>query len=188
MEETGLIENIRKGDQDAFRLLVDTYQHKVYNTVVGFVHGSEDAQDLTQDVFVELYQSLPAFRGNCSLSTWIYRISVNKALNHLRKKKHTPFSFLFHKSNDEESKSSLPDPVDTTLNPAANLENQELKQELQRAIDSLPDKQRTAFILDKLEDLPYKEIAEVMQTSISAVESLLHRAKLNLQKQLLRNR
>lgn len=185
MDEQTLLENIRQGDKNAFKHLVDEYQHKVYNTIYGFVHEPEDALDLSQDVFVELYQALPAFRGECGLSTWIYRISVNKALNHLRKRKHTPFSFLFSGNTSNDNKRKLPDPADTAKNPADRLENLELKQQLQSAIDALPDKQRTAFILDKFEDLSYKEIAVVMETSLASVESLLHRAKLNLQKTLL---
>ncbi len=185
MDESLLIQHLRNGDPSAFRSLVDAYQDRVYNTIYGFVHDTDDALDLTQDVFVEFYQSFSKFRGDSSINTWIYRIAVNKALNHLRRKKQTPFSFLFRKPGTEKSTNILADPADSALNPSASLENTELKQQLQQAIDALPEKQRIAFILDKLEDMPYKEIASVMQTSLSAVESLIHRAKLNLQKNLL---
>jgi len=185
MDEKKLIENIRNGEQQAFRQLYDLYQNKVYNTAFGFVHDTADAQDITQDVFVELYQSLATFRSDSSLNTWIYRIAVNKSLNHLRKKKSSSFFFKIRKSSEDGQKQVIPEIADNNLTPAGNLENLELQQQLQRAIDALPEKQRTAFILDKFEDLPYKEIALVMNTSISSVESLLFRAKQNLQKSLL---
>lgn len=185
MDEKELIENIRNGGQQYFRQLYDSYQNKVYNTTFGFVHNTEDAQDITQEVFVELYHSLKTFRGDSTLSTWIYRIAVNKSLNHLRKKKNFSFFSGFHKGAKDDQKTVLSELEDPQLNPSDTLENIELQQQLQRAVDALPEKQRTAFILEKFEDLSYKEIAQVMNTSLSSVESLLFRARQNLQKILL---
>lgn len=184
MDEKVLIEQIRSGDQQSFRKLYELHQDRVYNTAYGFVHHTEDAQDITQEVFVELYHSLSAFRGDSSLNTWIYRITVNKSLNHLRKKHNRSLFSGFRKSAGQEQGSWVVELPDQQLNPADRIENKELQQQLQRAIDNLPEKQRIAFILEKLEDLSYKEIAQVMETSLSAVESLLFRARQSLQKNL----
>lgn len=185
MDEKELIEEIRKGSQESFRQIYDLYQHKVYNTAFGFVHITEDAQDITQEVFVELYHSLHKFRGESSLGTWIYRVTVNKSLNHLRKKKNKSIFFRPARQSENDQPIMISEPADQQQNPSDALENRELQRQLQQAIDGLPEKQRVAFILDKFEDLPYKEIARVMETSLSSVESLLFRAKLNLQKKLL---
>ena len=126
------------------------------------------------DVFI----SISNFKGQSKLSTWIYRIALNRTLNHQRFKKakkriHTVLS-LFHLSPKED--------ISDFIHPGILLENKELSESLYRAIDQLPDKQKMAFILRHLEDLSYAEIAETMQTTLSSVESLLFRAKQNLQK------
>jgi RNA polymerase sigma-70 factor (ECF subfamily) len=188
MDDKELIGPILNGESQAFKTLVDTYQDKVYNTIFSFVHHPDEALDLSQDVFVEVFQSLPSFKGNSSLSTWIYRISVNKSLNYLRKKRHTPFSFLFRKAELKNAELLLTDPADESPDAHEKMENRELELHLRLAIDQLPERQRTAFILDKFEDLSYKQIAEVMQISLSSVESLIHRAKINLRTALLKTK
>lgn len=187
MEERELIQQICAGDPDAFRQLYDSYQHHVYNTAYGFVHNREDAEDLTQDVFVELFRSLSKFRSDSSLSTWVYRITVNKSLNHLRKKRPVPFQWLWGSGHGELA-APAPDPADRQPDPSQLVENRELQQAIEQALDALPEKQRAAFILDKFEDLSYKEIAEVMKLSLPAVESLLFRARRQLQRTLLSTR
>lgn len=166
--------------------VVKTFHKNVYHTCFGFVHNKQDAEDIAQDVFIEVYRSVSRFRGDSRLSTWIYRISVNKSLNHIRKYKNSkllyPIELLFHGVKDEDNRIDLSEPSSNE----DNVERKEMKKILHQAIDSLPEKQRTAFTLSKFDDLSYNEIAEVMETSLSAVESLIHRAKLGLQKKLLK--
>jgi RNA polymerase sigma-70 factor (ECF subfamily) len=180
MDETILIQELQTGDRRAFRELVELYQDKVYNTVHGLVQDQEDALDLTQEVFLEAFRSVAGFRGDSSISTWIYRIAVNKALNMLKKKRNRFFLFRDAKAK-AHSDAGQREMVDTKQNPEQELQNKELGRILQKAIADLPDRQRTAFVLHKLEDLSYKEIADVLRTTVPSVESLIHRAKAGLQ-------
>jgi RNA polymerase sigma-70 factor (ECF subfamily) len=146
------------------------------------VKNSDDADDLTQEVFIEVYHSIYKFREESKLSTWIYRIAVNKSLEYLRKmKRKTRFGFLFGIGDMDQQ--AQPGEVDFN-HPGILAENREKAAILFQAIEKLPENQRIAFTLHKLEDLQYEQIAEVMQKSISSVESLMHRAKINLKKEL----
>lgn len=186
MNEQEIIKGLLEKDENAFRKVVETFRKNVYHTCFGFVHNKQDAEDIAQDVFIELYRSVSKFRGDAKLSTWVYRICVNKSLNHIRKYKNSkllyPIEILFGGLKDEDSRVEMIEPSTHE----DNVERKELKKVLHHAIDSLPESQRTAFTLSKFDDLSYNEIAEVMETSLSAVESLIHRAKLSLQKKLLK--
>ena len=181
-EDHILVSDLKNGEEEAFRYLVDQYQDKVYNTCISFVKNPDDADDLTQEVFIEVYNSIHKFRLESKLSTWIYRIAVNKSLEHLRKMKRKKRSGFLSWIGNEDSKSKLE--VPDFNHPGVLAENKEGAKILFQAIDKLPDNQRIAFTLHKLEDISYDQIAEVMQKSLSSVESLIHRAKLNLRKEL----
>ena len=177
---------IDDNDHKAFAELMEKYQRTVVITCRGFVTSYHEAEDLAQDVFVELYESLPGFRKESKLSTWIYRIAVNKSLNHLRKKKRETSIFslnLFNKSDGKETTFQIVSTDDTEAD--YSIVSSENKRLLKEAINKLPENQRVAIILSKYQDLSYKEIAEVMDVSISSVESLLFRAKTNLRKYLV---
>ena len=180
MNELDLIERLKKGDDAAFKIIVDTWQDMVYNTSLGIVQNTEDAQDVAQEVFVQVYESVNQFKGDSKFSTWLYRIAVTKSLDHIRKKKRKK-RFAFVQSlfgvNEEEIRHE-PD----FHHPGISLENKEKAAVLFQAIDKLPDNQKTAFTLHKLEGISYQEVAEIMETSVSSVESLMHRAKGNLKK------
>jgi RNA polymerase sigma-70 factor, ECF subfamily len=185
MSDEELIQRILEGDQNCFRTLVQKYHVMVINTCFGLLHIREDAEDVAQDVFIEIYQSLNRFRQESKLSTWIYRIAVNKSINYLRKvKMRQRIRSLEHALIDDNSP-GLDFPAPSSDDPSAIMDTKEKAKILHQAIESLPDNQRVAFALYKFEDLAYKEIAEVMDTSLSAVESLIHRAKINLQKKLM---
>ena len=166
----------------AFNVIYETYKTKVFNTAIGYVQNPEDAEEVTQDVFVEVYRSSGRFEGKSSPGTWIYRITINKSLDFIksrnRKKRFAFISSLFNDAG--ELKHDSPD----FYHPGVILENKEKSAVLFKAINTLPENQKTAFILSKLEGLSYAEISEVMEASISSVESLLFRAKQNLQKEL----
>ena len=171
---------LREGNEDAFRELVNAYSDRVYNTVLGIVQQSEDAEDIAQDVFIQVFRSIGSFAGNSALSTWIYRIAVNRSLDHLRsRKRQKRFGFisnLFTQNNEP-----LHDAADFH-HPGVALDRKENAAILFKAIEKLPETQRSAFILNKTEGLSYTEIAAIMQTTEAAVDALLQRAKQNLRK------
>ena len=162
-----------------FNAVISEYQTMVFRTAMGFVHAKEDAEDVTQDVFLRAYRSWNTFRGEAEISTWLYRITVNLSLNYIQQQKRRNFfqiaSDTYHNFLDRKSEEK---------NPHQLLEESELKKTIQKAIDALPEKQRTAFVLSKYEDMPQREIAAVMKITEGAVEQLLQRAKTNLQNKL----
>lgn len=166
------------GSQLAFRELFDQYHVKVLNTCFSLLHNRQDAEDVAQEVFVTVYQSLPAFRNQSSVNTWIYRIAINKSLNLVRKKKRWKFFVDFEDFFRSKQENNFKAPEGNQL------EYSEEKRLLHQAIDQLPEKQRIAFILFKYEELPQKHVAEIMNCSIAAIEALIFRAKQNLQKSL----
>jgi RNA polymerase sigma factor (sigma-70 family) len=154
----------------------------VFNTAIGLVQDHGMAEDIAQEVFITVYKSILSFNERSSMSTWIYRITVNKSLDHLRAKnrqKRGIFGQLFHNDTGEvlEDKASFD-------HPGIQLERKEKARYLFEAINTLPDNQKTAFVLAQVEELPQKDIAEIMNLSIKAVESLLQRAKVSLRKKL----
>ena len=182
MNELELIQQLRAGDELAFKSLVTNYQDMVYNTALGIVQNSEDAEDVTQEVFIQVYRSIDQFKGDARLSTWIYRITTTKALDHIRsrrRKKRFAFITSLFGPNDE----LVHEPVDFQ-HPGVALDRKEQAALLFRMIEQLPENQKVAFTLHKTEDLSYQEIAEIMKLSVSAVESLLFRARQNLRKLL----
>ena len=139
----------------------------------------QDAEDITQDVFVDVYHQSAAFRGEAAVSTWLYRIAMNKCIDHLRKKQRrakSGFMGLFHTGIvDEKGEMDF-------YHPGVATENKEKAVILFKAMKTLPEKQHTAWVLSELENLSYKEISEIMNVSLSSVESLLFRARQNLRK------
>lgn len=184
MSESEIIQKLQDGDEQAFQQLVEKYQQLVVNTCFGLVHNTEDAEDIAQDVFIEVFRSVGKFRAGSKLSTWLYRIAVNRSLNFIRDNKRQKmarsFQDFFTGGKDIQEK-FMPG---KTASPDDEFENNERAAILHKAIDSLPENQRIAFTLNKYDDLSYKQIAEVMESSVSSVESLIHRAKMNLQKKL----
>ncbi len=141
----------------------------------------EDAEDAAQDVFIKIYKSIDKFRGEAKLSSWIYRITVYTCLNRQRRKKLAFWISLDFLLTDE----TAIQPFDEESIPDTQMERSETERLIQQAIQSLPFRQKTALILQRYENLSNEQIAEVMNTSISAVESLLHRTKYNLAPKLI---
>lgn len=175
-----LIDELKEGDETAFKKLVDAYQHKVFNVCISFVRNTGDAEDISQEVFIEIYRSIKKFRGESGLNTWIYRIAVNKSLGFLRRKK-AGKRFAFFTSLFSSEGRAVIEPVDFN-HPGAALEDKEKAEVLFRSIDQLSENQRVAFVLYHMEELSYQEIAGTMKLSVAAVESLLFRARKNLRK------
>lgn len=180
MTDNEVIIQILGGERDLFRHFVERYQPMVFRTCMGFLHNKEDADDLTQEVFMSAYQSLGKFKGDSSFSTWMYRIAVNASLNKVRKSsKH----FFFQQLESVFSSDKKRDiPISENENPEDILIRNEHREWVTKALNSLPESQRTAIVLSNYDDLPQKEIAEIMNTTEGAVEALLQRGKANLRK------
>ena len=168
----------KTGDEAGFRKLIDDYRPLVFRTAARFLTNPDDCSDLTQEVFIEVWRSADRFRGDSSIATWLYRITVNKAINHLRREKRK--NWLVNLRN----LGSTPEPGTRKNETAGRLIQSDDARLISKALADLPENQRIAFVLSKSENLSQKAIAEVMSLSESAVESLLHRAKTNLRKKL----
>jgi RNA polymerase sigma-70 factor, ECF subfamily len=184
MSDEEIISQVLEGDRNAFRLLVEKYQSMVFRTCMGFVHQSDDADDLTQEVFIQAYQGLPKFKRESSFSTWLYRIAVNASLNKVRKRSGNIFLQRFESFFGGEKQKTLEIPIPENENPENIIVREEYRQWVQAALDKLPDNQRVAIILSKYDDLSQKEIARIMNITEGAVEALIQRAKENLRKNL----
>lgn len=183
MPETAFIHQLRKKDPNACKTLVEKHGDLVFNTALGLLQHRSDAEDICQEVFAYAFQAVDQFRGDARLSTWLYRITVSKSLDVLRSRKRIK-RFGFLQSLFERDGAKLAVDKAHFQHPGVLLENQEQAQILFWAMEKLPEQQKTAFVLHKLEDLSYAEITDVMQISLSAVESLLFRAKQNLRTHL----
>ncbi|MEL6560713.1 MAG: RNA polymerase sigma factor [Bacteroidota bacterium] len=177
------VNQIAKGDENALRKIYDRYSVKVFNTVISYTMNEEDAEEVHQDIFVTIYKSAGSFRKDAKVSTWIYRITVNKCLDFLRKKKSPKRRGIFTSLYKKDSGKLAIEPADF-IHPGIKMEQAENAEILFRIIDKISEKQKTAFILTQIEELSHKETAAVMKTSPKAVESLLKRARNSLKKEL----
>ncbi|WP_223847421.1 RNA polymerase sigma factor [Hymenobacter montanus] len=175
-----LVAQLQGGSAVAFRALVERYQGRVYRTALSLLRSPEEAEDVTQEVFLEVYQTIGRFRGEASLSTWLYRLATSRALKIQRKartkKRFAVLTSLFGTGNEV-----LHDPPNHR-HPLTLLEGQEQMQELLDAIARLPATQQVAFTLRHEQELSHEEIAAVLQATIPAVESLLFRARQSLRR------
>lgn len=177
------IKELKAGSQHAFAQLVQEYSHTVVNTCYAFLRNHEDAEDVAQEVFLEIYKSIKGFREDAGLSTWIHRIAVNKSLDAIRRRKRkkrladaTSLLLLQKRRKQKEAAAKC--------GPDEKIEADERREILQEQINKLPNNQRIALVLSKYEGLANRRIGRIMATSESAVEALLHRAKRNLRKRL----
>ncbi len=179
--EQELIIQLRLKNEEAFRWLVESYKTRVYHTILNILQDSADAEDAAQEVFIKVYETIGAFRAEAKLSTWIYRIAVRKALDKLRRRKHRQnLHKLMPWWMPDEKKSATA----VFYHPGVLLDNKERAALLFKAIENLPEKQKIAFTLIKVQGITYEEATEIMQQSIKAIESLVSRAKQGLQQQL----
>jgi RNA polymerase sigma-70 factor (ECF subfamily) len=176
-----LIQKLKSNDREAFYELVALYKDGVLTTCYRFLLNQEDAEDVSQEVFVEVYQSIGSFREESKLSTWIYRIAVTKCLNELkkrqRKKRFSALSKVLHIDEIAQwiSGGTLAD---------SKIHEEEMWKEVGQVLNKLPENQRVAYTLSRLDGFNNTEIADLMGTSIGAVESLLYRANKRVAQQL----
>lgn len=175
-----LVERAQRGDKDAFRQLVVAYQERLFTVVRGMVRNQEDAQDITQDVFIKAYASIGSFQGQSSFYTWLYRIAVNMTIDYRRRKGRRQESSFDEKIDPDAAEGAeLPDA--RVLSPQRAYLDKELGGKIRQAMESLPEDQRTAIVLRELEGLSYKEIADMMECSQGTVMSRLFYGRKKLQ-------
>lgn len=159
----------------------------VYNLALHYTQQTEDAEEITQDVFIAAYQSLDTFKEKSLISTWLYRITINKSLDFIKSKKRKKrFGFITSLFFDDSAELKH-NPADNQYHPGIQLEDKEGLKTLFSFINDLPDNQKTALILQKMEQKSQIEVAEIMNLSAKAVESLVQRAKTNLTKKIKEN-
>ena len=170
-----LVERVQRGDKKAFDLLVLKYQHKVGNLIARYIRDPAEVLDVTQEAFIKAYRALPKFRGDSAFYTWLYRVAINTAKNHLAAQARRP------PGDDIEADMAEQMDMGSPLKEYATPENLALEREIahtiQRALDQLPDDLRTAITLRELEGLTYEEIAQAMECPIGTVRSRIFRAR-----------
>ena len=180
--DAALLTRLRRGSEAAFRTLVERYQDRIYRTVLALLRSPEEAEDVAQEVFVEVYQTIGRFRGDAALSTWLYRLATSRALKHRRQaraqKRFAYFTSLL--GFDNAVLHEVPDHA----HPLALLEGQQQLRQLLDHVARLPGQQQVAFTLRHEQELSYEEIAAVLDTTVPAVESLLFRARKTLRQHL----
>ena len=179
-----LVDKVLTGDNNAFNLLVLRYQHRVAALIARFVHDPQEVDDISQEAFIKAYRALPLFRGDSAFYTWLYRIAVNAAKNHLASRGRRPL--VSDREMDESASADAG--AGTTLRdlatPEANLATAGLKQAISEAIAQLPEELRTAFVLREFSGLSYEAITEVMECPVGTVRSRIFRAREAIDKKI----
>lgn len=178
MDDQRLVALAQEGNPDAFSLLVERHQTMVYNLALGKTGSPQDAEEVTQTAFLKAWQGLPAFQGKAAFSSWLYRLTVNAAIDLLRQRSRRPQTL----SLDDPDLPPVPDPAE---DPQAQAEAQERRRQLWQAIDALPEVHRTPFLLREMEGYSYREIAKALGLEEGTVKSRLARARVLLRSELL---
>jgi RNA polymerase sigma-70 factor (ECF subfamily) len=177
-----LVERVQQGDKTAFDVLVVRYQHKVIKLIMRYVRDQAEALDVAQEAFLKAYRALPRFRGDSAFYTWLYRISINTAKNHLVAARRRPLDYdLDLQDPDQYEMHGRLKTVDT---PEGNLLSEEIRETVNRAIEGLPEDLRTAIMLRELEGMSYEEIATAMECPVGTVRSRIFRAREAIDKRL----
>ena len=184
MNDQDLVKAVIRGDNSAMRHLIIRYQDLVLNTCYKVLQSREDAEDIAQEVFIETFRSAASLRNEQNISFWLYRISLNKSINYLKRSQNILFRSIHQiESIFRHDRPGGSEPVpQSDDNPVQNMEEVERQQMLSSAVANLPVRQQKAFILYYYEELTYKEISDVLGLSTSSVESLLVRARENVRK------
>lgn len=177
-----LVDRVLGGDKQAFNLLVLRYQHRVAALIARFVSDPHEVEDVTQDAFIKAYRALKLFRGESAFYTWLYRIAVNTAKNHLVARNRRPPAVDVDVDDSETNEIAAPlQELDT---PEACLTTEKLRQAINEAIDELPEELKTAFTLREFSGLSYEDITEVMGCPVGTVRSRIFRAREAIDKRI----
>ncbi len=181
-EDLEKVKEFLSGKESAFEFLFDKYREKVFAVAFRFVRDKEDALEIVQDVFLRIYQGLAKFKTDSKFFTWLYRITVNRAIDLLRSRKSRPAVAMAAREEEENFETNIADPQSS--DPAALFDQKETGRQVLSAVAQLSEKHRTVFLLHAVEELSYKEIAEVLGCSIGTVMSRLFYARKKLQELL----
>jgi len=180
-----LVLKFKSGDKNSFRRLVERYQSKVYSIVLAMIEDKNDADDLSQEVFIKVYRGLTHFKGKSKFFTWLYRITINTCINAQNGRKRRPKTiFLSYPVGERGDPLSTQLSQNTVKSPIEILKNKELGAKIKLAINSLSDELKEAFILREVEDLSYKELSKILQCPEGTIKSRLFRAREEVRKKL----
>ena len=173
--DLALIRRVQQGDRSAFDLLVVKYQHKIVKLIMRYVRDSSEALDVAQEAFMKAYRAAPSFRGDSAFYTWLYRIAINTAKNHIVAAGRKPLQYDLD-TQDPEHSAVLSDLRDLDT-PEGLAQSEEIRETINRAINALPEELRTAILLREIEGMSYEEIAETMECPVGTVRSRIFRAR-----------
>jgi RNA polymerase sigma-70 factor (ECF subfamily) len=180
--DLALIKRVQQGDRSAFDLLVIKYQHRILKLIMRYVRDPSEAMDVTQEAFLKAYRAAPSFRGDSAFYTWLYRIAINTAKNHLvsANRRSAHFDLDLQDQEQYEALSKLQD-LDT---PEGLALTEEIRDVVNRTIQELPEDLRTAILLREIEGMSYEEIAQTMDCPVGTVRSRIFRAREAIDKQI----
>ena len=178
--DTEMIRAVLGGDPEVYRVLVERYERRIYYVVYGMVRNAEDARELAQECFVKAFQNLHRFRLDSKFYTWICRIAMNLSIDHLRKMKHRRHSEFDEMRGGSEGAQVVRLHSKNT-DPSEAASRKQLLKTIMDAVDTLPDDQKQVLVLRELEDMPYREIAEILDVPEGTVMSRLYYARRRLQ-------
>jgi RNA polymerase sigma-70 factor, ECF subfamily len=182
--DAALMLRVKQGDRDAFEALVEKYKQPIMNVVYRTLPDATEAEDLAQHVFLQVFKSAHRYEVSAKFSTWIFTIARNLCLNEIRRRSRHPAESLDETFSDNEDQPKRQVEDGKTFSPPDALLHGELEEKIESALASLPEKQRTALLLCRQDELSYEEMAEVLGCSLSATKSLIHRARETLKQQL----
>jgi RNA polymerase sigma-70 factor (ECF subfamily) len=185
ISDVGLVDQFKEGNITAFEEIIERYEAKVMNLALRFTRNQEDAEEVMQDVFTTVYRKIDGFRGQSAFSSWLYRIVVNAAFMKLRKKKQNHTVSMEDLAPAVKQYCMERDSIATTHSHNIAV-TRELQEVLQRAIDKLPDQYRAVFVLRDVDGLSNQETGQILDLSVPAVKSRLHRSRIMLRKRLQR--
>ena len=180
--DLALVKRVQQGDRSAFDLLVIKYQHKIIKLIMRYVRDSSEALDVAQEAFLKAYRAAPSFRGDSAFYTWLYRIAINTAKNHLVAAGRRPAHYNLDLQDPEQVEvlSDLRE-LDT---PEALAQSDEIEEAVNKAIGDLPEELRTAILLREIEGMSYEEIAQTMECPVGTVRSRIFRAREAIDKRI----
>jgi RNA polymerase sigma-70 factor (ECF subfamily) len=182
-----LIRKLRERDEKAFREIVETYSDRIYNLTYRMLGNREEAEDVSQEVFITVFKSIDSFRGDSKFSTWLYRIAVNHCKNRIKylARRHDRDQSEYEEEALSEQAAGAATAPNPSPRPDKQLEGVELEQIMQRCIAQLEEEHRLVIVLRDVEDLSYEEICAITNLPTGTVKSRLHRARLALKKMML---
>lgn len=183
MTEKELIEGLSRGDRAAFRELVEDYKKKVYYFALDMVGNQNDAEDISQEVFLKVFRSFKTFRKDAKLSSWLYRVAYNTTVDSIRKRAVTPES-MEARALEAAAEKNLALTNSVGPDPAREAEQVLLQEKIEKALQKVSEQERAVFLLRHYDDLLIRDIAEVLGISIGSVKSYLFRAVKKLQREL----